>query len=58
MGEPTHAEETDRMQSSLGVKTEKRPGISNVLGVQWDFTQDELSQLEPCSGKSEFRLHV
>ena len=43
MGEPTHAEEDQSYaKSSLGIKTEERPGISKVLGVQWDVTRDEF----------------
>ena len=43
MGEPTHAEEDQSYaKSSLGIKTEERPGISKVLGVQWDVAQDEF----------------
>ena len=43
MGEPTHAEEDQSYaKSSLGIKTEERPGISKVLGIQWDVTRDEF----------------
>ena len=43
IGEPTHAEEDQSYaKSSLGTHTEERPGISKILGVQWDVAQDEF----------------
>ena len=42
-GEKTHVEEDQSYaKSSLGVKTEERPGTSKVLGILWDVAKDEL----------------
>ena len=37
-----HEEDQSYAKSSLGVKTEDKPGINKVLGVQWNVDRDEF----------------
>ena len=41
--EPAHAEEDQSYaKSSLGIKTDEKPGTHKVLGVQWNVDKDEF----------------
>ena len=40
---PTHSEEDQSYaKSSLGIKTDEKPGVQKVLGIQWDPSRDEF----------------